>query len=99
MDSDSLGEESSHVLLLDAGHHHAGASLLPVDGRGDLLGGGELETVNDSDDLVKVAARGGWVEQRQLQPLVRADDEDGSDNKHLNISDQSQGWCCTWQSE
>ena len=34
MDSDSLGEETSHFLLLDAGHDHAGASLPPVHGGG-----------------------------------------------------------------
>ena len=86
MDSDSLGEESSHVLLLDARHHHAGPSLLPVHRSGHLPGGGQLEAVHHPDDLVKVPARGGRVQQGQLQPLVRADDEDSSGkttNQHL----------------
>jgi len=78
MDGHSFRKESSNVLLLDAGHHHAGAALLPVHRGGHLLGGGELEAVDHSDDLVKVTAGGGGVEQRQLQPLVRTDDEDSS---------------------
>ena len=40
-----------------------------------LSGGGELEWVDDPDDLVKVPACGGRVQDGQLQPLVRAHDE------------------------
>ena len=40
-----------------------------------LPGGGELEGVDDPDDLVEVPAGGGWVQQGQLQPAVRADHE------------------------
>ena len=48
---------------------------LPVCGRGHPFGGGELEGVHDPQDLVEVASGGGGVEQGQLQPLVRTDDE------------------------
>ena len=54
MDFDSLGDETSHVLLLDAGDHHAGSALLPVHWGGDLPCGRQLETVHHTDDLVKV---------------------------------------------
>ena len=78
MNGYSFRKESSHILLLDAGHHHAGAALLPVDGRGDLPGCSELQAVHHSDDLVKIPARGSGIQQRQLEPLVGADDEDSS---------------------
>ena len=39
--------------------------------------GSELQGVDDAQDLVKVAAGGGGVEQRELELLVGADDEHG----------------------
>ena len=41
----------------------------------DLPGGGELEGVHDPQDLVEVPPGGGGVQQGQLEPLVRPDDE------------------------
>merc|ERR1739838_875734 len=67
MDLDTLGEESSGVLLLDPGHHHAAATLLPVHGSGHLPGGSELQAVHPPEDLIKVPACGCRVEKRQLQ--------------------------------
>ena len=78
MDFDSLGDETSHVLLLDAGDHHAGSALLPVHWGGDLPGGRQLETVHHTDDLVKVTSSGGRVQQGQLQPLVGTNHEHSS---------------------
>ena len=92
MDGHSFREESGHVLLLDPGHHHAGASLLPVHRSGHLPGGGQLEAVHHPDDLVKVPARGGRVQQGQLQPLVRPDDEDSSTNKTNKSTSQIRAW-------
>ena len=39
-----------------------------------------LETVHCTNDLVKVAAGGGWVQQRQLEGLVRSNHEHGSED-------------------
>jgi len=76
MHLDTLWEESSSIFLFHSRHHHAAAASLPVNRCGHLAGGCELEAVNHSQDLVKVSPCCGWVEQRQLQPLVRANDED-----------------------
>jgi len=54
-------------------------ALLPVGGGGDLVFGGELQGVEDAEDLVKVAAGGHRITELQLYLLVRADDEDGAD--------------------
>lgn len=75
---DTFGEELRHLLLLDTGHHHAGAPLPPVYGCGHLLAGGQLETVHHSEDLVKVASSCCRVEERQLESLVWTNDEDCS---------------------
>ena len=77
MDLDTLGEEPSSVLLLDPRHHHAAAPLLPVHRGGHLPGSSQLQAIHHPEDLVKVPAGGSWVEQGQLQPLVRPDDEHG----------------------
>lgn len=39
---------------------------------------GELETVEDPENLCKVAPGRGRVEDRELELLVRSDDEDGA---------------------
>ena len=88
---DTLGEETSSIFLLDSRNHHAAPTSLPVNRRGHLAGGGELEAVNHSEDFVEVSSCWrkfsvklisfvkktcrGWVQERQLQPLVRANDE------------------------
>jgi len=72
---DTLGEETSSIFLLHSRNHHAAPTSLPVNRRGHLAGGGELEAVNHSEDFVEVSSCGGWVQERQLQPLVRANDE------------------------
>ena len=77
MNLESLGEDARSILHLDTGDHHAGSSLSPVHRSGHLPPGGQLETVDHSDDLIEVSAGGGGVEQRQLQPLVGADHEHG----------------------
>merc|ERR1719186_1993698 len=81
MDLDTLGEESGGVLLLDPGHHHTAAALLPVHRGGHLPGGGELQAVHNPEDLVKVPACGCWVEERQFQPSVWANHKHSSAGK------------------
>ena len=73
-----LRKELLCLLLRDRWDDHALAALLPVHRSGHLLGCGELEAVDHSDDLVKIPARGSGIQQRQLEPLVGADDEDSS---------------------
>lgn len=50
---------------------------LPVDGGGHPLLRSQLERDDDPEDLIEVPARGGWVQDRQLQFLIR------TKNKHL----------------
>merc|ERR1711928_216080 len=69
MHLDTLGEETSSIFLLHTRNHHAAPTSLPVNRRGHLASGSELE------DVVEVSSCRGWVEERQLQPLVRANDE------------------------
>src|SRR3954451_5481106 len=58
-----------------AGDDHV-IALLPVDRRGDLVLGGELERVDDAQDLVEVAAGRHRIDEDQLDLLVGPDDED-----------------------
>ena len=44
-----------------------------------------LETVHCTNDLVKVAAGGGWVQQRQLEGLVRSNHEHGSEDGDIVV--------------
>ncbi len=53
-------------------------ALFPVRGRGDTVLGRELQRVDHPDDLIEIAAGGHRVGQRQLDLLVRADDEYGA---------------------
>jgi len=78
MNLESLGEDTRSILHLDTGHHHAGSSLSPVHRSGHLPPGGQLETVDHSDDLIEVSAGGGGVEQGQLQSSVWTNDEHSS---------------------
>merc|ERR1719394_847259 len=75
MHLDTLGEETSSIFLLHTRNHHAAPTSLPVNRRGHFASGSELEAVNHSEDFVEVSSCGGWVQERQLQPLVRANDE------------------------
>merc|ERR1719430_811113 len=72
MHLDTLGEETSSIFLLHTRNHHAAPTSLPVNRRGHLASGSELEAVDHSEDFVKVSSCRGWVQERQLQPLVRA---------------------------
>lgn len=66
-------------------------TYLPVDGRGHFLGSCELEGVDHSQDLIKIASCGGWIQQRKFEPFVRSND------KHLDEggeTDESQRF--TW---
>merc|ERR1719225_1204470 len=74
MHLDTLGEETSSIFLLHTRNHHAAPTSLPVNRRGHLASGSELEAVNHSEDFVEVSSCGGWVQERQLQPLVRGND-------------------------
>merc|ERR1719206_1612105 len=75
MHLDTLGEETSSIFLLHTRNHHAAPTSLPVNRRGHLASGSELEAVDNSEDFVEVSSCGGGVQERQLQPLVRANDE------------------------
>ena len=44
-----------------------------------------LETVHCTNDLVKVPAGGGWVQQRQLEGLVRSNHEHGSEDGDIVV--------------
>merc|ERR1712107_691131 len=48
MHLDTLGEETSSIFLLHSRNHHAAPTSLPVNRRGHLASGGELEAVNHS---------------------------------------------------
>merc|ERR1712018_285432 len=86
MDLDSFGKEAMSILCLDAGGHNNLASLPPVYRGGNLPPGGQLEAVNGTDDLVKVPASGGWVEDGELQLLVWANHKHSSASKwHTSI--------------
>ncbi|MDQ0779026.1 acyl-CoA reductase-like NAD-dependent aldehyde dehydrogenase [Streptomyces aurantiacus] len=49
----------------------------PYGGVKGSVSGGELQAVYDAEDLREVAARAGRIGERELDPLVRADHEDG----------------------
>ena len=53
---DPLGEETSSIFLLHTRNHHAAPTSLPVNRRGHLASGGELEAVNHSEDFVEVSS-------------------------------------------
>ena len=40
-----------------------------------LVGGGQLETVDDTDDLIEVPSGGGWIQDGQLQLTTRTNDK------------------------
>mmetsp|Transcript_22483 Transcript_22483/g.58632 ORF Transcript_22483/g.58632 Transcript_22483/m.58632 type:complete len:297 (-) Transcript_22483:32-922(-) len=63
------------VLVAQGGHHHALVAVGPVGGGGHAVHSRELQGVDHAQDLVKVAPRGGGVQQRELELLVGADDE------------------------
>ena len=86
MNLESLGEDARSILHLDTGDHHAGSSLSPVHRSGHLPPGGQLETVDHSDDLIEVSAGGGGVEQGQLQSSVWTNDEHSSRNIRIRFS-------------
>merc|ERR1719270_193350 len=48
MHLDTLGEETSSIFLLHSRNHHAAPTRLPVNRRGHLASGGELEAVHHS---------------------------------------------------
>jgi len=78
MNRDTLGKEPRHVLLLDTWHDHAGATLSPVNRCGHFLCCSQLKTVHNTNDLIEVATCCSWIEQRQLEFLIRSNDEDSS---------------------
>ena len=56
MDLDPLGEGTRSIFLLHTRNHHAAPTSLPVNRRGHLASGGELEAVNHSEDFVEVSS-------------------------------------------
>lgn len=71
----ALGEKSLYIFLLDRWQHHAFFALGPVDGGSYFLVGGELQRVDDTQYLIKVATGGSGVQDRELELLVRTDNE------------------------
>merc|ERR1712223_263835 len=59
MHLDTLGKETSSIFLLHTRNHHAAPTSLPVNRRGHLASGSELEAVNHSEDFVEVSSCGG----------------------------------------
>lgn len=55
--------------------------LLTVDGRGDAVLVARLQTVEDAQDLGRVAAGRGRVAQDKTDRLLGVDDEDGADGE------------------
>ena len=70
-----LGEELGDLFGLHSRRHHDITALLPVGRCRDAVLGRQLQRVDHAEDLVEVAASGGWVENGELELLVGADDE------------------------
>ena len=72
----ALGEAALGVVVAERRDDDDVLAVLPVDRRGHRVVGRQLQRVEDADDLVHVAPGRGRIGQRQLDLLVRADDED-----------------------
>ena len=75
---EALGELRDGVLSGDGRGDHALLTVLPVGRGGHRVLCCELERVDDTEDLIKVASSGGRVEDGELQPVVRTHNEDGT---------------------
>ena len=74
----ALGKEGGDFLILHREADDAVLAGLPVRGRRELMFRGHLERIDDAENFSKVASGGGWVGKRQLDLLIRPDDEDGT---------------------
>lgn len=68
---DSFWEKFFGFLFRDGWKDHHAISILPVHWGGDPLLRCQLERDNYAENLIEVPAGGGWVEDRQLQFLIR----------------------------
>ena len=68
MDSDSFRKESGNLFGLHTWYDHAGASRLPISWSCYFFLSGQLEGINHSQNLIKVSACGGRVQNGQLEP-------------------------------
>ena len=69
------GEELLSLLALDRGVNDDLVALLPVDGGGDAVLVTDLERVNDTEDLIKVAAGRSRVRDLESDDLLGVNDE------------------------
>lgn len=74
-------EEGGSLLVGDGGVDNDVVAVLPVGGGGDAVLVTELEGVNDTEDLVKVATGRGGVGEGEADGLLGVDDEDGADGE------------------
>ena len=77
----TLGEDLLGIISGDGGDDNTLVSLVPVNGGGNLVVDGHLERVENTVDLVEVAAGGGGVGDNGLNFLVGADEEDRADGQ------------------
>lgn len=75
---EALGEEFFGVLIGDARQDDTVLPLCPIDGCSDFMTDSKLQRIDDSQDLIKAPAGAGGVGQAELDLLITADDEDGS---------------------
>jgi hypothetical protein len=68
----SIGVAFAGLLVADRPRQDDVITGLPLRGGGELVLGGELEGVDDAQDLVEVAPRGHRVDEHQLDRLVGA---------------------------
>lgn len=76
-----LAELLLGILGGDGGRDDDVVTREPVDGAGDTVLVGGLESIDDTEDLGGVTAGGGGVGHDQTDLLARVDDENGADGQ------------------
>lgn len=77
----ALGELGGCLLVRESGDNHALVAGGPVGRSGDRVLGGELKRVNNANDLVKVAASGGGVEDAEGELASRVGQVHGTSSE------------------
>lgn len=81
LDNADITELLLGVLSGDGGRDDDVITGQPVDGSGDTVLVGGLESINDTEDLGGVTASGGGVADDQTDLLLGVDNEDGTDGE------------------
>mmetsp|Transcript_10896 Transcript_10896/g.18063 ORF Transcript_10896/g.18063 Transcript_10896/m.18063 type:complete len:266 (-) Transcript_10896:157-954(-) len=76
-----LSEEVVCILISEREVHDHVFALLPVSRSSNLVVGGELERINDTNDFIEVASRRGRVRHHQGNGPIWLEDKDGA-NRH-----------------